>query len=335
MSAKVIALLNSHIEGDNEQFLSLALQLAAQEAREGRIEQAEKVKALVQKARDRQRQPKLSSAQGPIPLARPRADLDGIVASSYPRTGLSGMVLSDDVASRLANVVRQQNQRATLRDNGQIPATHLLLVGPPGTGKTMTAEALAGELHLPLFRVRLESVFSRFFGETSAKLGLLFEQIAQMRGVYLLDEFDALGARRGEGNDVGEIRRVLNAILGLMELPNSTDSLVIAATNCAEMLDEALARRFDEVIEYTLPDTNAAKAIVVARLGKFQIPKRALTKLAPDMDGLSPAELCRAVESVTKDAILDGRSKIEPHALAKALQARHAFRNKFRRQNER
>jgi SpoVK/Ycf46/Vps4 family AAA+-type ATPase len=143
----------------------------------------------------------------------------------------------------------------------------MLLVGPPGTGKTMTASALAGELHLPLFTVRLEALFSRFFGETAAKLRLLFDQIAQTRGVYLLDEFDAIGSHRGDPNDVGEIRRVLNSVLAFMEEPNSTDSLVLAATNHVGILDEALPRRFDEVIEYSYPDREAARAILERRLG--------------------------------------------------------------------
>ena len=262
MSAKqILALLNSHIDGDEDQFLSIALQIAAQEARQGRADDAEKLKRLVQKARDQRHVGKPAGGQTPIPLARPRGELQGLVESAYPKVTLSSMVLSDDIAARLRRIVRQQQERATLREHGQTPATHMLLVGLPGTGKTMTASALAGELRLPLFTVRLEALFSRFFGETAGKMRLLFDQIAQTRGVYLLDEFDAIGARRGDPNDVGEIRRVLNSVLAFMEEPNSTDSLVLAATNHVEILDEALARRFDEVIEYTLPDVAAARAL--------------------------------------------------------------------------
>lgn len=329
MSTKqIVALLSSHVEGDEEQFLSIALQVAAQEARHGNVEEAERLKRLVQKARERG-QSGMPKGQTPIPLARPRSELQGLVESAYPKTTLDSMVLSDDVRRRLNRIVRQHADRATLRDYGQIPATHVLLVGPPGTGKTMTAAALAGELHLPLFTVRLESLFSRFFGETASKLRLLFDQIAQTRAVYLLDEFDAIGARRGESNDVGEIRRVLNSVLALMEEPNSTDSLVIAATNHPEILDNALARRFDEVIEYDLPDADAATRLLTRRLGKFKPAPKALAQIKPLLDGLSQGELVRAADAVVREAILEGAGKVSATELGAALADRQAFRERF------
>ena len=261
--------------------------------------------------------------------------MQGLVESAYPKVTLSSMVLSDDLAKRLGRIVRQQQERVTLREHGQTPTTHMLLVGPPGTGKTMTASALAGELRLPLFTVRLEALFSRFFGETAGKMRLLFDQIAQTRGVYLLDEFDAIGARRGDPNDVGEIRRVLNSVLAFMEEPNSTDSLVLAATNHVEILDEALARRFDEVIEYTLPDAAAARAIVERRLGKFKFAAKAWSALESALGGLSQGELVRAADAVVKDAILEGTSKVSSEALRGALENRQTLKGKFRRQSSR
>jgi SpoVK/Ycf46/Vps4 family AAA+-type ATPase len=333
MSTKhLLALLNSHIDGDEEQFLSIVLQVAAQEARQGRIEEAERLKRLVQKARDRSLKGKPAGGQTPIPLARPRGELQGLVDSAYPKVTLSSMVLAQELRARLTRIVRQQQERVMLRDHGQVPTTHMLLVGPPGTGKTMTASALAGELRLPLFTVRLEALFSRFFGETAGKLRLLFDQIAQTRGVYLLDEFDAIGARRGDTNDVGEIRRVLNSVLAFMEEPNSTDSLVLAATNHVDILDEALARRFDEVIEYALPDSDAARDILERRLGRFMLAAKAWRAIEPTLVGLSQAELVRAADAVVKDAILEGAAKVSAEALSSALQNRQTLKGKFRRQ---
>lgn len=328
MSTKqIVALLNSHVEGDEEQFLSIALQVAAQQARQGHQDEANQLKRLVQKARDRSAGK--GAGQSPIPLARPRGELQGLVESVYPKTRLDAMVLNDAIRARLTRIVRQQRERGILRDHGQIPATHLLLVGLPGTGKTMTASALAGELHLPLFTVRLEALFSRFFGETAGKLRLLFDQIAQTRGVYLLDEFDAIGARRGDPNDVGEIRRVLNSVLAFMEEPNATDSLVIAATNHVEILDKALARRFDEVIEYGLPDSASAKSILSRRLGKLKLAARSWPKVLECTQGLSQGELVRAADAVVKDVILEGSSTVSPDALGGALRERQAVRERF------
>lgn len=330
MSTKqIVALLNSHVEGDQEQFLSIALQIAAQQARQGNAEDAARLKRLVQKARERSSG--APSGQTPIPLARPRGELQGLVESSYPKIKLDNMVLAEDVRVRLQRVVRQQSERGRLRDHGQIPATHMLLVGPPGTGKTMTASAIAGELRLPLFSVRLDALFSRFFGETAGKLRLLFDQVAQMRGVYLLDEFDAIGARRGDPNDVGEIRRVLNSVLSFMEEPNATDSVVIAATNHVEILDKALARRFDEVVEYGPPDADAARKILTRRMGKLRLTAKAWASIAPLTEGLSQGELVRAADSVVKDAILEGAKTIAPESLRQALQDRQSFQRRFHR----
>ncbi len=325
----LVALLNSHIEGDDERFLSVALQVAATEAREGRTEEAERLRDLVQKARDQRRNRPVTAQQTPIPLARPKGELSALVGSAYPKIRLSDMVLAEGIAKRLKRVIREQQMRAKLRDNGRIPTTHMLLAGLPGTGKTMTASALAGELHLPLFTVNLDALFSKFLGETAGKLRLLFDQIAQVRGVYLLDEFDAIGSSRSATNDIGEIRRILNSVLVYMEEPNATDSLVIAASNHAELLDGALARRFDEVVMYDLPDAEAAKAVLTRRLGHFKLTARAWTGITKHTEGLSQAELTRAADVVVKAAILDGASKISAASLKDALEDRRAFRSRF------
>lgn len=172
-------------------------------------------------------------------------------------------------------------------------------------------------------------MFSRFLGETAGKLRLLFDQVATTRGVYLLDEFDALGARRADANDVGEVRRVLNSVLTFMEEPNSTDSLVVAATNHSEILDKALARRFDEVVEYHVPDSVAAKAIVARRLGKLRLSEKAWRAAASAAAGLSQGELVRAADTVVKSAILEGTKTLSAVALRAALEDRQVLKGRL------
>ncbi len=166
-------------------------------------------------------------------------------------------------------------------------------------------------------------------GETAAKLRLVFDQIAATRGVYLFDEFDAIGARRGGAHDVGEMRRVLNSFLAFMEESNSTDSVVVAATNHPDSLDHALARRFDEVIEYPLPDPQAARELMTRRLGKFVPRDLDWASLQIHTEGLSQGEIVRAVDEVVKDIILEDRL-VDAPILIESLKARHAYRSRFR-----
>ena len=117
----------------------------------------------------------------------------------------------------------------------------------------MSANVLAGELGLPLLVVRLEGLITKYMGETAAKLRIVINAIAESRGVYLFDEFDSNESHREQTNEVGEIRRILNSLLQMIEQDNS-DGIILAATNHPHILDYALYRRFDDVIEYSLPD---------------------------------------------------------------------------------
>jgi AAA+ superfamily predicted ATPase len=185
---------------------------------------------------------------------------------------------------------------------------------------------MAGELKLPLFTIRLDAIITRFLGETATKLRAVFDQIAQMRGVYLFDEFDAIGSKRSAANDVGEIRRVLNSFLQFLEESNATDSLIISATNHPELIDRALIRRFDEIIEYGLPDADAVHDLIRRRLLK-RAPKylnwKAITVAA---QGLSQGEVSRAIEDALRDAILAEKSSVDQTSLVLALEARRSMR---------
>lgn len=311
------ALLASHAEGDEVQFFAVAMQIAASEARSGRGKVAEELRTLIDKSKSR----RTIDPKGPIPLARPRGELADILSVTYPKTRLVDMVLAPALEKRLLRVIREHVAVRTIRGRGLSPRRKLLLVGKPGTGKTMTASALAGELGLPLFVIRLDGLITKFMGETSAKLRLVFDAMNQTRGVYLFDEFDSIGAERGLGNDVGEIRRVVNSFLQMVEHDQS-DSLVVAATNHVGLLDRALFRRFDDIIEFELPDAERIKLVLRAKLAAFKTQKIRWATAAKSALGLSFADIVRATEDAIKDALVDEREAVTHADLMAAIRER-------------
>ena len=170
----------------------------------------------------------------------------------------------------LKRVVNEQTNRDRLHASGFRPVRRLLLLGPPGTGKTMTAAVLAGELSLPLFTVRLDGLINKFMGETASKLRLIFDAMNETAGVYLFDEVDALAGSREAGNDVGEIRRVLNSFLQFLEQDDS-QSMLVATSNLPDLLDRALYRRFDATVRYTMPTAAISNKVIRSRLAAFDL----------------------------------------------------------------
>ncbi|PID54606.1 MAG: AAA family ATPase [Micrococcales bacterium] len=308
------ALVRSHGSGDDEAFYSVALQVAAQAARQGHHRLASDLKATVQSSRA-ERPKRVTS------IAQPRGDLSDLVIATHPTVSLKELVLPQELSEQVHRILSEQRQRKSLLDHGFEPAHRLLFEGPPGTGKTMTAAVLAHELSLPLLTIRLDSLMSKFMGETASKLRMIFESAETRRGVYLFDEFDALGGDRA-GNDVGEARRILNSFLLFLE-NSSSESLIIAATNHRSILDKALFRRFDMMLVYALPDVQQAAAVMRGRLGSLAKGVR-WASLADDMKGMSHADLVRAAEAAAKGVILAGSSKVTLDDIRLALKSRQA-----------
>ncbi len=246
-----------------------------------------------------------------------------------PRFRLKHVVLGDRVLSGLGDILRQQRRRDWLREHGKTPNRRLLFVGPPGSGKTMSAEAVAGELHLPLFVIRLEGLITRYMGETATKLRLIFDETNKHRGVYLFDEFDAVGGHRTAANDVAEMRRVLNSFLQFMEEGNSTDSVIICSTNHPSLLDRALLRRYDQVLEFDAPSSDQIQKLVSANLAPMKVLRPAWKKIIARAEGLSQAEIVRAVDDAVKSAILDEKRSVLTEDILYRLDERHSMRLAF------
>jgi len=189
----------------------------------------------------------------------------------------------------------------------------------------MSARVIAHELKLPLYTVQVDRLVTKFMGETSAKLRQIFDIMAQKQGVYFFDEFDAIGGDRSLDNDVGEMRRVLNALLQFIELDQS-DSIIVAATNNPKLLDQALFRRFDDVLYYSLPDEAQRKLLIESVLGTFLSKQFAWKKVLATSGSLSQADIGSACRDAIKDAVLSDRSKVKASDLIKTLAHRnHAY----------
>lgn len=309
------ALLLSHLNGDEDRFFAVAMQVAAQEARSGHGKLAQELRALIDKAKGAR------GTTGAVPIRRPRGELANLLTVSYPKARLADMVLGESLSSQIQRIVREQRFAGRILQHGLSPRRKMLLVGPPGTGKTLTASVLAGELALPLLQVRLDGLITRFLGETAAKLRQIFEATSETRGVYFFDEFDAIGSHRGSANDVGEIRRVLNSFLQMIEQDES-NSLIVAATNHPDLLDAALFRRFDDVLHYELPDESQVAALMKRRLSASMRPRTAWRALAKQALGLSYAEITRAADEVLKDTLMRDAAQASESDVVAALDER-------------
>lgn len=313
------SLIRSHFGNDSERFNTVALQVAAHEANQGHSTLAYEIRDLVDRERRHQRQ-----------TSNPFAgDLLGLVRLEAAETPKAAMVIPLSLNNRIDRVIREYRQQAKLKTHGLQHRRKLLLIGPPGTGKTMTARVLARELRLGLFTIQMDRLVTKFMGESSAKLRQIFDLIQQEHGVYLFDEFDAIGGERSMDNDVGEMRRVLNAFLQLIDQDRS-DSLIIAATNNPALLDHALFRRFDDVLYYALPGDDERELLIRNTLGVFLADNIEWQALLKKSVGLSHAEIEYACRDAIKLAILEDHPKVTTGLLLQTLEERCATHTEIR-----
>jgi SpoVK/Ycf46/Vps4 family AAA+-type ATPase len=324
-SEQIKALLKSHLERDDDRFLSVALQVAAHEARSGHGKLAQELRDIVEKGRKASARAKAGG--GTVPIAKALKDDSGLLTATTPKVRLADLVAPPEVKERLERAIREQRHAAKLKNHGLSPRRKLLLVGPPGTGKTFTASILAGELDFPLFQVRLDALITKFMGETSAKLRLVFDALADVRGVYFFDEFDALGSQRGTPNDVGEARRILNSFLQMIEQDQS-NSLIVCATNHEEILDHALFRRFDDVVRYQLPGPDEILKLFRDRLSGYVGKDFAWTQLPQLAEGLSSAEITLVAQDAVKEMLIEDRKSVPMAQLKAAIADRRGITHK-------
>lgn len=231
---------------------------------------------------------------------------------------LEELVLSKTALAAIEDVLEEHRRADILRTYGLQPSSKILFFGSPGCGKTMAAEVIAYELDLPLAIVRIDTLVSSYLGETAANLRKVFDFIEQNAVVALFDEFDALGKERADNSEHGELRRVVNAVLQMMDAYRGK-SLLIAATNHEQILDSAVWRRFDDTLEFPLPSPELLPQVLQLKLrGVRRLFEVDAPELAKMFKGLSPADIERIVRRAIKHMILRNQEFLAVKDLSQA-----------------
>ena len=289
------SLVKAYADCNDEKFKTVVLQIAAHEARLGHDNLARELKKQIDRIGNKRANIVQLTSTNPM------------LSLSMPSHDLSELIVSEDIGDKIQRILNEYRNRNKLISYGLTNRRKILIEGNPGTGKTLTASIIASELSLPLYTVQMDKLVTKFMGETSAKLRQVFDSIESNVGVYLFDEFDAIGADRSLDNEVVEMRRILNSFLQFIEQDGS-ESIIIAATNNQKLLDQALFRRFDDVLHYTLPTQIEIKRLLEYKIKSydeyFMIP-RDVVKAA---EGLSHAEIARVCDDAIKNSILNDES---------------------------
>lgn len=307
---QIKSLIKSHYEQDQERFTTIALQLAAAEARKGHGNLAHDIKSIID-----------SSKKSPLKVLTTNSRLSDLIQLVEPQYRLSQLILSPELNSRIEKILKEYLQRTKLQKHGLTHRRKILLTGPPGTGKTLTASVIAREVNIPFYVILTDKLITKYMGETAAKLRQIFDFISENLGVYFFDEFDAIGTERSRDTDVGEMRRVLNSFLQFLELDTS-NSFVIAATNNLSLLDQALFRRFDDVLFYHLPGQKEIYQLIENKLAGFKYDFAADSIPLAQIAGLSHAEVAQACDDAIKETILADKKKIAKSTLISTLHHR-------------
>ena len=306
---QIKSLVKAYSARDDEKFKTVVLQIAAHEAKLGHGSIAQELKKEA-----------ANIGRGST-VIRMSPNHSSMLDYSMPSVELTELIVNDSIITKVKRILMEYRNKRKLYNSGLTNRRKILLEGNPGTGKTMTASIIASELNLPLFTVQVDKLVTKFMGETSVRLRQIFESMAVDTGVYLFDEFDVIGADRSMDNEVGEMRRILNSFLQFLET-DSSESIIIAATNNQKILDKALFRRFDDVIHYDLPDDDQIRRLFEFKLEGYTDNDICVPEVVEASRDLSHAELSLVCDDAIKESILYGTA-ISSVTIISLLAERH------------
>lgn len=297
-------LVRSGVEGDADAFRDAAEEVIDDERQKHHHLLANDLETILHGCPPSHQTSALRGLVGSIPQDRERGI--PLLTVRAPSCRLEDVVLSRENLTAVNRILNEHHRGEVLEAHGLRACDRVLLCGPPGCGKTLTAEVIAGELGRPIAVIRTDSVVSSFLGETAANLRKVFDFVASSPLVALFDEFDALGKEREDATEHGELRRVVNAVLQMLDAYQGR-GLIIAATNHDGLLDTAIWRRFEEVLVLKPPTPAQLCRLIEVKLRgiRREFGIRDLVDLGWFKDH-SHADVERVLRRSIKDMVLAG-----------------------------
>ena len=229
------------------------------------------------------------------------------------------MVLPIETEEKIRRVEKEFAAKERLAHHGLQYRQKILIYGAPGCGKSMSAERIAWNLGLPFLKIRFDVIISSFLGETANNLTRLFDGIKEYPCVLLFDEFDVVGKTRTNNQDVGEMHRVVNILLTLLEEYNS-QGILIATTNIENALDQALFRRFDDIIEMPMPSKEEIFRLTKMTLSSIEKSiDIKWSSMADRMIGFSSALVVKVANDSAKLAVIGNEKVLQQQHIEKSL----------------
>lgn len=309
-------LFASHMRHDDHDFRAVALQVIAEEQQKQNHSLARDLLNLLDNPTQPSQMTPFKSGVDVLPRDKerelPLADI------RKPARSLSDILLKEKPRGQLQRILEEYSKAELLRVHGLKPKTKLLFCGPPGCGKSLCAEIISSEVQAPLLYIRFDAIISSYLGETAANLRKVFNYASSGRWVVVFDEFDAIGKSRTDSTEHGELKRVVNSFLQLLDAFEG-ESIIIAATNHEKLLDKALWRRFDEVLFFSRPTLSEARILLDMKLRNFPQKGLNLNKAAKGLVGFSHADIEWICLDAVKSAIVQDREFVTQELLDIAI----------------
>ena len=312
----ILRLIESHCLGNEDLFKNALNNLANDEEKKGNLSLAHSIRQAY--SPDKKHNMSFSSSspmseltfspQNVLPLPKDKDSTLELLEVLQPKVKLDDVFLPLKTTRLLRQIIEEQRKAEDLLPKGIIPTNRLLFCGPPGCGKTMTANALSHEIGIPVAYVKLDGLVSSYLGQTGSNIRKIFDFVKNKRIMLFLDEFDAIAKKRDDAHELGELKRVVTTLLQNMDnMPANV--FLVAATNHHHLLDPAIWRRFNTTILLDNPDIDQRHAIIKNfmqnMLPDYTIDIKILIILTETLSG---AQICNFLQAIARFIIMNEKT---------------------------